>query len=604
MVLASLWLLGGGPMAVQASAPAPGVPLSGVVTGAQLVDVLARGVPVDANGLQVTGEVNLTSLTNITAALRCSGCLLRGALRADDVEFHGVVDLSGSTIVGGVQARGARFDRGMVLTRGRFEGPVSLDQAVFEEQAALGAAVFDDVASFAGARFQGESIFAGARFARPADFSGAVFAGDADFSGQALPGAAGPHHCPDSARRGPGAAVSFAGTIFRGRADFYNRCFTAGANFFGTVFAGAANFDSAEFMGDAVFENASFGSDATFVLTWFDATADFTSVLAAGGLSFDLDTFGGSVELNGAVVSGRLSLMNLTRAPYCKLPGRRIAVGCLYMDNLTAGGIVMDPEKVGALVLGPVAPLRVLTEIEQTARADGDITTANDARYDRLTLAARARSGSLWASVQDGFFYRTVAGYLVRPRQPLISLGVLVAAGFLLRCLLRPPIPARLRERIKHLARALRRATAPTGEAGLAPEPPAQAPAPAGSGNPGHGQPSRGEQAAASPCPPQAEGRTASEEKAEPAGTAARPSWLVRPFEALRDTVVAALKPLPSKEAREAARRPQRASDVARALAYTAEYLSYKVLTLLFLTCIANSNETLHQFIDAAFGIK
>lgn len=190
--------------------------------------------------------------------------------------------------------------------------------------------------------------------------------------------------------------------------------------------------------------------------------------------------------------------------------------------------------------LGPGScyPAAVLTEIEQTARADGDITTANDARYDRLTLAARARSGSVWASVQDGFFYRTVAGYLVRPRQPLIFLGVLVAAGFLLRCLLRPPMPARLRERIKRLARALRRATPPTGEAGLAPEPPAQTPAPGGSGNPGHGQPSRGEPAAASPRPQQAAGRTATEEKAEPAETAARPSRLVRPFEALHGTTI------------------------------------------------------------------
>jgi len=398
--------------------------------------------------------------------------------------------------------------------------------------------------------------------------------------------------------------VSFAGAIFKGRADFYNRCFTAGAVFFGTVLGGAANFDSAEFIGDAVFENASFGSDATFVLTWFDATANFASILAARGLSFDFDKFGGVAALDGAVVRGPLSLMNLIRAPYCKLPRPRpIAVGCLSMDNLMVAGIVMDPGQVDALVLGPVTQLRVLTQIEQTARADGDVTTANDARYDRLTLAAQARSG-VWARVQDGFFYRTVAGYLVRPWRPLMFLGFLVAAGFLLRCLLRAPVPARVRERVRHLARALRRAAPPTGEAGPVPEPHAKAPAPAGSGNPGHGQPSRSQQAAADPRPLQAAVPTATEEKAESAETAARRSWLVHPFEALRDAVVAALKPLPSKEARKAARRPQRAGDVARSLAYTAEYLSYKLLTLLFLMCIANSNQTLHQFIDAAFGMK
>ena len=588
-----LSVLGGTAAVARAGNHAPGARLPRVMTGADLARMLAHGRPVDAHGVLITGDVNLTSLTDVAAALRCSGCVLRGAFKADDVEFHGVLDLARSRIIGRVQARGARFDRSVGFIGANFAGPVSFDGAVFQERAALDGAVFDGAVSFAGARFMTVSTFAGASFAGPAGFSGAVFAGVADFSGEpAPPGRAMTHHCGDAARRWPGSAVRFAGTVFQDRADFYNRCFAASADFSGAVLGGAADFGSAEFTGNAVFENASFGGNATFVVTSFDATADFTSVLTDRDLSFNFDTFGGTAELDDAVVRGRLSLRDLTREP-----------DLLSMHHIVArGGIVMEPGQVEGVVQGTATQLKVLRIIEDTARADGNSVTANNARYIRLTLAGRARSGSVWASVQDGFFYRRVAGYLVRPLNPLAFLGLVLAAGFVSRFLLRRPAPLmRVRERLRVACRA----AAPAGKYALAPGPLATAPGPAGAGGPGRAQPSPRQQPRAADTMPAARGGSRTSAAARgPAAPAARASLLVQAFEALRDALVAALKLLPSKEARKAAKAPQRARDVARSVAYTAEYLTSKLLMLLFLICIANSNQTLHQLIDTTIGIR
>src|SRR5262249_50786777 len=134
-VVVVLSVLGGTAIAARAGNPAPGARLPRKITGPELVRMLAHGRPVDEHGLTITGDVNLTSLTDVVAALRCSDCVFKGVFKADDVEFHSVLDLEWSRIRGGLWARGARFDRGVVLTRATLEGPVSFDGAVFRDRA-------------------------------------------------------------------------------------------------------------------------------------------------------------------------------------------------------------------------------------------------------------------------------------------------------------------------------------------------------------------------------------------------------------------------------------------------------------------------------------
>jgi len=72
----------------------------------------------------------------------------------------------------------------------------------------------------------------------------------------------------------------------------------------------------------------------------------------------------------------------------------------------------------------------VLKLIESTAKADGDLGTENDARYEIQVLASNKYSLAL--RVLDWVFYRQIAGYLVRPLHPLIAWLTFVAllAGY------------------------------------------------------------------------------------------------------------------------------------------------------------------------------
>ena len=67
----------------------------------------------------------------------------------------------------------------------------------------------------------------------------------------------------------------------------------------------------------------------------------------------------------------------------------------------------------------------VLAMIESSAKARGDLGVANDAHYESLVIASRNYSWPI--RVLDFVFYRTFAGYLVRPFQPLLALLALAA---------------------------------------------------------------------------------------------------------------------------------------------------------------------------------
>src|SRR4029453_14585698 len=68
-------------------------------------------------------------------------------------------------------------------------------------------------------------------------------------------------------------------------------------------------------------------------------------------------------------------------------------------------------------------PSVALKLIEQSAKNRDDLAVANDAYFDERVLASNRHGAVLHAL--DVFFYRWVAGYLVRPWHPLLALLIL-----------------------------------------------------------------------------------------------------------------------------------------------------------------------------------
>jgi hypothetical protein len=110
----------------------------------------------------------------------------------------------------------------------------------------------------------------------------------------------------------------------------------------------------------------------------------------------------------------------------------------------------------------------VLGLIESSAKARGDLGVANDAHYERKVLESQQDN---WLEHGlDFVFFRTIAGYLVRPLQPLAALLILAAITTGIHVGRRGwphPAPTRAgaRHRIRQQIRRARRILSPLGDA-------------------------------------------------------------------------------------------------------------------------------------------
>jgi len=111
----------------------------------------------------------------------------------------------------------------------------------------------------------------------------------------------------------------------------------------------------------------------------------------------------------------------------------------LFTNGLEAtNGVQMT---VGAARLvddGPDDPTKtnqrhVLAQIERDARARGDLGRANDAQYRQRQLTSSGYGR--FTRALDFVFYRTLAGYFVRPWNPLCALLLLAAVAAVLHLL-------------------------------------------------------------------------------------------------------------------------------------------------------------------------
>jgi uncharacterized protein YjbI with pentapeptide repeats len=378
-----------------------------VMSASELVGRLSSGQGVNEVGIVVEGELDLRPLGTVARPFRCRGCTFSGTIEATDVVFQGIVDLSGATLKGALLLAGARLDAPFLFDstydhRSEIHGRMDLRLVKFS-----------DFASLDGARLLGPINFTSAQFLRGVSFVETEFFAEAFFD-----------------RVQFGSMASFAGAsteglrmeraTFSGPAIFRQHTFHADADFTGATFQQQANFTLAEFEGKALFDSASFEQGASFRLM-SALSASFRSAQARGPLIFD-----GAVFVNGASLAG-LSVLDLL-----SLQSMHIPTAKLELDELSASTLLLDVSTVDQ-VRGVSVQQKVLSQVEKSAEATGDLSLANDARFHRLTLQA-SHSGPAY-QVFDRIVLREIGGYLVRPIHPLRAIVFVLALGVMVRAI-------------------------------------------------------------------------------------------------------------------------------------------------------------------------
>jgi hypothetical protein len=374
---------------------------------------------IDTQGLVITGDVDLRDVSRVDHLLACRDCTITGSLRAADVVFGRVVDLSGLQVQGSLDIHGATFLDAFLLQR-------SADRAPF---------------------VAGRSNLQTVTFAHQTAFDGVEFGGPFDARSMTARG--------DS---------SFVEVRFVDTADFARTQFQSTANFSGAMFFDLARFDRAHFTGPTLVQESLFDDAVTFMRVRFDAGADYTLAVFKGAVSFDRALFGAatsfrfvrsseqlsfdqaqvldSLDFHTADLPGGISLNSVTTTGVLSLTGALIGrdanVGDSQGDPESSVGL--DPPPTTGLLMdiadteriaGSRTQIRALDVLEETAAARGDLALANDARYRLLALSGQ-RHGTVRRAL-DTVFYRSMAGYLVRPLHPLLWLVAVIAVASLVR---------------------------------------------------------------------------------------------------------------------------------------------------------------------------
>jgi uncharacterized protein YjbI with pentapeptide repeats len=371
------------------------------------------------NGLTVTGVVPLEG-ANVKHPLSCHGCHFDDQFLASGANFHGIVDFRGSTFSKKVDFSDASF-----AAPALFGSPQAARGVMFSRSVDFSLATFHDLATFENSCFQGpkgcsepintrnglyDTEFELARFDAGATFASDAVYGDADFERASFAGAA-----------------DFSGTNFYGDSVFQ-----------GVEFAGPVDFGKDNFFGLANFQNARLDKGATFVAAMLSAPPppvpkhprmhpppkcaridqlppdSFVLVQSGGTVDFSFATLDRGVWFNNMVVNGGMIFHGATLPPCPVVAFDEVAATSLEMDVSEADKAIASTELT-----------TVLGDIESSAKARGDLGTANDADYERKVLESQHRGWLGYAL--DVVFYRTIAGYLVRPLQPLAALLILAA---------------------------------------------------------------------------------------------------------------------------------------------------------------------------------
>lgn len=376
------------------------------VSPAEFVDSVARE-GLDTSNVIVEGDVDLGDTRRVERLVRCRACTIRGDLRAPDVTFDRVVDLSGVRVHGDLDLHGATFNDVMTLGGGstrptRITGTTDLSLATFNGLAALdrvefggpvyassitaasscsfARAQFDGPVTFQHAHVRGAMIVSDASFARPASFELASF----------------------------GDATLFRDSSFVDDVSFASASFTSRVDFSSAEFDGLADFDDVVLEGPGIFRSIK-ASERFSMRQSFAQSLDFRGAAFVSGANF------GGVSTDGVLSLEKASV----------IPGAGLAMG-----SMSPGALRIDVDLVQQIA-GPSVRVDAFRRLEATAEADGNLALANDARYALLSTERESRYGfGRWF---DSVVYRGVAGYLVRPRHPLLVLTLLIVVAGVIR---------------------------------------------------------------------------------------------------------------------------------------------------------------------------
>ena len=405
--------------------PAPGASASNTLTAPVVVELLRSGVAL--TGVRVEGDLRLGRAV-LSHPLTCHDCHFGGDVIGARATFERPVDLDGSTFTGKVDLAGARLKRGLTAHGALFEGIVDLrgsqvtGRTDFSEGTFLAPVLAGGgpraphaaTGDCADADFCGNVAFTLARFASLADFERTYFPKTVDFRLARFEGDA-------FFSQGEAGAATFTRATFRGSGDFSNFTFDSSVTFAGAEFDGPADFRVATFTGAARFDSARFARGATFLAATFPQGAgidSFNGVESEGNLNFASATFARKADFEYMLVRGTLSFEDAVLSDAKWLFFRYASIGAFVMSVDSALIAVKHDGK-------PDERPEVLGLIESTAKTRGDLGQANDAHYAQQALKSADYSPP--RRLLDLVFYRTIAGYFVRPLHPLLA--ILVPGG-------------------------------------------------------------------------------------------------------------------------------------------------------------------------------
>lgn len=423
--------------ALQLAAPAGG---ASTLSSADVARRLASGEAVSLSNTTLRGDLDLGGVAHVRASFRCLGCRLEGSLLGEDVVFERTVNLSGSEIAGRVALGGATFEAPALFgapsgKSSSFIGRVDFRLATFEDLVSFQQGTFEAPADFTLTRFRDDAVFAEAELAGGAAFDSAVFVGRTRFD-RSVFGNPSIRLRRDRGQCEPGggtteARASFERAAFRSATDFRAVSFQGDACFRGADFEGRADFSQAEFTKQAIFDLARFSQEATFRGAEFIGE---TSELAGG---FDRVRSAGLLEFTAATFANKTFFTSIV-APRVSITGAHFEAPSppLVITEISSDDFVMDVDSIDAVENQGDVRERVLELIETGAKARGDLSLANDAHYRLEVLRSQDYAWPL--HVLDLVFYRGVAGYLVRPVHPLVTLLALVLVVSAIRLRRRP----------------------------------------------------------------------------------------------------------------------------------------------------------------------
>jgi len=399
------------------------------VEASDLVDRVRDGRGIDRAGITVVGELDLRDAGTVQIPFRCVSCLFTGSIVARDVIFNRMLDLSGSRIDGSIDAVGSVLSGGFLFrssdeSPARIGGPADFSHSTFGDATSFDGATFANASDFTGSTFLGRTSFADVMFEGDTSFDDVTFSADAVFSSLALATSEDepPLTCAPVVLGAFAGQASFDRAAFGGVVDFRQRCFVQDATFLSATFNKRVDFTLANFHAKTSFDGASFEGDGAFLASSFDGEVSFQRASAARSLIFEDTWFAGHANFNRLAVGGTLSLKDAQ-----------------FLDTVDlreglVGDLTMDLPDVASIAGRTTEWEDVLAHIEESAEARGDLALANDARFQLLAL--QNTQLGWFPRAMDWFFYRLVAGYLVRPANPLLAFVELLLLGALVRTLM------------------------------------------------------------------------------------------------------------------------------------------------------------------------